>query len=229
MVMMTAVDRFIIIKLPLKANIICTAKRAKLVAGGVVIAAVLFNLVRWPRYYLMAFGNQAMETNTTFVSHLAADIPGWHEEIYRDVYHIGLTFVFLFILPLGVISVVNTCLIIAIQKAWEQRAAMTNNTNQKKDASLNITIMMAVMITVFIICQLPDFIAGIIGAGKFEIDATIFEFYSGAKEMLLVFNSACNFYLYLIFNRSIRNTFLASSAAGQPTRPTTQLQPASLN
>lgn len=208
MVMIMAVDRYLVVGHPLKANIWCTVSHAKKIAASVVIAAVLFNAVRWPRYYLVAFVSDSAESNSTFVSHLAADISGWNEELYRSIYHIGLTFVLLFIVPLGVISVVNMWLITAIHKAMEQRASMTHGNPCKKDASLNVTLMMVVMISVFVTCQLPDFIAGIIGAGNFKVDETIYNYYAGVKELLLVFNSACNFYLYLIFNRSMRNTFI---------------------
>ncbi|ELU00313.1 hypothetical protein CAPTEDRAFT_217696 [Capitella teleta] len=204
MVMVMAVDRYLIVGHPLKASLWCTASNAKKASAAVVIASILFNAVRWPRYYFVS----QQTANSTFVSHLSADIKGWHEDLYRSIYHLGLTIVLVFIVPLGVIIIVNIWLITAIKKAMEHRISMTQGQPSKKDASLNVTIMMIILISVFVICQMPDFIAGIIAAGNFQIDGVIYKYYAGVKEALLAFNSACNFYLYLIFNRNMRNTFI---------------------
>lgn len=225
MVMLMAIDRYLMVAHPLQSTTWCTPTRARRGAGLVVLAAVLFNAVRWPRYYFTAFSSNT-QTNSTFVSHLSAEIPGWHEEIYRRVYHISLTFIFLFILPLVIISVMNAQLMTAIHAARERRVAMTQGLKGSGPPSLNVTLMLVVMISIFIVCQLPDFIAAIIGAGNFKVNDTIYSYYAGIKELLLVFNSACNFYLYLIFNKKMRATFVGLFRPGSTTESTSSTQDA---
>ncbi|ELU15970.1 hypothetical protein CAPTEDRAFT_193623 [Capitella teleta] len=79
---------------------------ARLVGTAVILLAVLFNLVRWPTYYFVSF-HSSVKTNATYLSHLKDDIAGWNKDLYRDVYHISLTF----IVPLTTISVMNLLLI----------------------------------------------------------------------------------------------------------------------
>ena len=207
MVMAIAIDRYLVITKPLKSVKWCTVKNARRATICIAAAAILFNGPRWPRYYFVAFTTQS-SSNSTFVSHQEATIRGWDENMYRIIYHIVLTLFFLFLIPLTTIIILNARLIYHVKKALKERLMMTSNQNNSSKQSLNISKMMAIMITVFVMCELPDFIASIIGAGEFKMHPTIYEYYAGVKEALLVLNSAINFYLYCIFYTKFRQTLM---------------------
>ena len=208
MVVLIALDRCIIVSQPLKSAIICTPKNAKKSVLFVALAAILFNAPRWPHYYRVSFPEESTNLSSTFVSHVAFDSNLWNQDLYRKIYHISFTFIFLFIIPFALLITLNTKLIITLKKAQTLRARMTNKTIKQPVANTNVNLMMVIIITTFLICELPDFVAGIIGAGEFKVDATTYNYYAGIKESLLVLNSSINFYLYCLFYKRFRKTLV---------------------
>ncbi len=210
MVVLIALDRYIIVSQPLKSSIICTAKKAKKGAIFVAVAAILFNAPRWPHYYHVAFPAETQNTTGTFVSHVAFHSTLWDPEMYRKVYHISLTFVFLFIIPFSLLIVFNVKLITTLKKAQRARASLTQQqsirSNKQSTSNRNVNLMMVIIISTFLICEFPDFVASIIGAGDFQVDPTMYKYYAGVKESLLVLNSSINFYLYCLFYKRFRLT-----------------------
>ena len=225
MVMVVALDRYIVVAFPFKASSWCTPARARRVSVGVVLAAIAFNLVRWPRYYFVSFKSKTF-TNATFLSHLTEDIPGWNKTLYRDIYHIALTYIFIFITPLSIISVVNMLLIRELQRSSKLRWKMISRTatfdkKARHDRNRhNITLMLVIVITVFLVCQVSDVVGAVMGSGYFYVNVTFYEYYVGIKECLLVFSCAYNFYVYCIFYRRFRRTlvkmFTCRSRSGSP-------------
>ena len=199
-VMLMTIDRYLIVSYPLKSAAWCTPKNARISVIVLTVTSVLFNAPRWPYYYLVIF-QKTESSSEVYVSHQEATIAGFDEDLYRQVYHISLSMVFLFILPLLIIITLNIRLIYHVRQAIKQRQAMTQNPSKTSNQSLNITIMMVIVITVFVICQMPDFIASLIGSGAFKVDKITYGYYAGYKEILLIFNSAVNFFLYMIFFR----------------------------
>ena len=207
--MAIVIDRFLIVSRPLKAIQWCTVKHARVVVICISTAAVLFNAVRWPRYYFMSFENKGQQHNTTFVSHLSASIENWDEDTYMKVYHISLTFVFIFLIPLSIIVTLNIGLIYHLMKATKHRKQLTGGKAEKEQdkktkTSLNVSRMVAVLITIFIVCELPDFIAAIIGAGQFKKDPATYQYFAVFKEFMIILNSSINFYIYIIFYKRFR-------------------------
>ena len=206
MVVLIALDRYIIVSQPLKSGIICTPKNAKKAVVVVAISALLFNAPRWPHYYQVGFPEEQDNSTTTFVSHVAFNSNLWNPDLYRKIYHISLTFIFLFIIPFSMLIILNTKLITTLRKAQQMRATMTSQQTKQSTSNANVNLMMVIIITTFLLCELPDFVAAIIGAGEFQIDPTTYKYYAGIKESLLVLNSSINFYLYCLFYKRFRKT-----------------------
>lgn len=78
--------------------------------------------------------------------------------------------------------------------------------NKQTASDTNVNLMMIIIIATFGICELPDFIRGIIGAGQFKIDATSYAYFAGMILFLLILNSSINFYLYCLFYKRFRKT-----------------------
>ncbi|ELT89206.1 hypothetical protein CAPTEDRAFT_213704 [Capitella teleta] len=109
-VMVIAIDHYVMLAYPLRAAQWSTARMARWVGTAVILLAVLFNLVCWQRYYFVSF-HSSVKTIATYLSHLKDDIAGWNKDLYRDVYHISLNYIFIFIVHLTTISVMNLLLI----------------------------------------------------------------------------------------------------------------------
>ena len=208
-VMVIAIDRYLVVSRPLKASLWCTPKNARKVVVCVFVAAALFNSPRWPHYYYVAFV-ASPNSGATFISHLAFSNTFWDENLYRKIYHQSLAFILLFIIPLSIIVTLNALLVITIKNAMRARQAMTNNVqsanskNQQSESNLNLNRMMVILISIFVVCELPDFIASIIGASNTKVDPVVYKYYAVMKECLLVLNSAINFYMYCIFYKKFR-------------------------
>ena len=224
LVMVIAIDRYIAVSRPLKATLWCTTKNAKRVVVIVFVAAVLFNAPRWPHYYYVGFiSGKNKSGGTTFISHLVFDVNFWNEDLYSKIYHITLTFVFLFIIPLTIIIVLNVRLALAIKAAMRKRQQMTNSVrpggaSQKVDSSTNVNLMLVIVISIFVICELPDFIAAIVGAMDAKSHLTGYGYFAAVKESLLVLNSAINFYIYCIFYKRFNKT-LSTTIRGCFSKP----------
>ena len=203
-VMMIAIDRYLMLSYPLQARVWCRSSRACWSILAMMVTAILFNVPRWPYYYLVAFHSH--DTNSTFVSHIDSGIDHFNEDLYQTIYSVGLTIVFLFIIPLTVIITLNVLLVKNLKAAAEHRTSTLQMVKKREGETQKLTKLVIIIITTFILCQLPDFIASIIGAGLFDYEEGIYEYYAPFKEMLLVLNSSINIILYCIFFDRFRNT-----------------------
>ena len=201
---LVAADRFIAVTYPFKASQICTYKKSLKLIVFVTIIAILFNLPRFFHYYLIAKQIAQSNDTSTFVSHIKMDLNGWNTQIYHYLYHITLTFIFLYIIPLCSLIFLNTRLILALHNAKETQKRMSGVNKGAYRHNRSITLNMVVVITKFILCQTPDFVAAIIGALPIYVQSDAYRIFLTIKEMLLVINSSVNFYIYLIFNSKFR-------------------------
>ena len=206
MVVMIALDHYIIVSQPLKSNLICTPKNAKKCVVLVAIVAVLYNAPRWPHSFQVAFPAEKPNSTAIFVSHNEFNNNLWDPVLYQKVYHASLTMIFPFITPISLLIMFNTKLIMTLKKAQRMRASMTQHPANQSKSSANVNLMMVIIITTFFICEFPDFIASIIGAGEFKVDATAYAYYAGIGNALLTLNSSINFYLYCLFYKRFIKT-----------------------
>lgn len=201
--MLLAVDRYIAISRPFKAMVICTVVNARKAIIITTVIALLFNLPRFPHYYLVAMYTNS---NATFVAHIKTQLPYWNTDVYHYLYHIALTMIFLFIIPLISLSVVNMQLMRALRSARERRQSMGANSSPRRHHNVTIILNVVLVISKFIMCETPDLIAGVIGAFESVAATEAFLIFSPIKEMMLVLNSTLNFYIYCIFNSRFRQT-----------------------
>lgn len=202
-----AADRYLGITRPFKALTICTLQNAKKATAGLSVLAFLFNFPRFFYYFQVAVYS---DNNSTFVAHVRVELPGFDANIYRYVYHITLTFIFLYIIPLSALTVLNYKLIKTLQIASKarKRMSMCREGTLAKSQNVIVTFNLVIVISKFILCETPDFISSIVGAIPAAANSTEYKMFNTIKEMLLVFNSAANFYIYCIFNVKFRENLL---------------------
>jgi hypothetical protein len=76
--------------------------------------------------------------------------------------------------------------------------------------------MLVIVITVFLVCQLCDFISAVVSSGHFHVNEIYFEYYIGIKEALLVLGCAYNFYIYVLFYKRFRRSLAKLCACFKP-------------
>ncbi|CAD5118231.1 DgyrCDS6952 [Dimorphilus gyrociliatus] len=189
---MLAVDRRIAVDKPLKSLTFCTSIIAKRVSALTILGCVLFNTPRFAYYSAVS----KLETNASYVhiAHLRVNLPGWDASIYYWLYHVGLTFALVFILPLGIIAVCDVYLVKALRKADKFRQLHARESKNKVlktpvPVSRTIVVNMVVVISKLLICQTPDFLMGIAQAARVDRNAAAYKIFSTLKEMLLIISN----------------------------------------
>ena len=116
-----------------------------------------------------------------------------------------LYFTFLVALPVFTLTYVNIRLIQALKTRRRKRTEMVNQRQQNDN---NVTVVLIIVIVVFIICQIPAFV----GYALLNVTSESAKFCGGydfylrpVANMLLVFNSAVNFVIYVVFNKRFRH------------------------
>ena len=144
---------------------------------------------------------------------------------YNYVYYISLSWLVFYIIPIISLVVLNILLIHHIRRAQRRRAELAvayvsrgrcsnsnnvgNNTGNRAARgtsrdNLSLTVNIVAMVTVFIICQTPDFVLTLISYRGFTTNAHLLKVLRGLCYCLLALNSSVNFLIYCLFYRRFR-------------------------
>lgn len=200
---LVAGDRFLAVSRPFTAARISTLRNARIITVLTSIVALLYNIPRFVYYGLLAFET---DTNITYVGHIIVDIDGFNSQLYHYLYHITLTLIFVYLIPLTLLCVFDIKLIVAFRRATSVRNRMLSMQQTPKQQRYNVTVTLNVIIIIgkFILCETPEFLAALRGIVPETIDSHNWQIYMAVKQMLLVFNSSVNFYIYCLVNVKFR-------------------------
>ena len=204
-VCLVTIDRYIAICHPFIAERHCTLRRCRQLLILVWTLSLAFNIPRFFYYHQMAFGDDQEVTSRIFVAHTDVTHDAW--EIYHTVYHLGLTITFLFIIPLPILVILNVLLIREISSARRRQEMMQQRHNTRSTTdNIKTTLNLVVVISVFILCETPDFIASVLKISWINkhMDPKAMKYFMGVKELLLVINAATNFLIYCVFYAKFR-------------------------
>lgn len=127
---------------------------------------------------------------------------------YRIIYYIGLTWLLVYMIPLVLLIGLNVRLMIAIRKARKLHAALTGNQKQSEKDNLAVTLNIVAVVTIFIVCQLPDFVLVVITYPDLNIDKANLAYYGSVCSVLLALNSSVNFAIYCLFYPKFRRIMI---------------------
>ena len=198
------VERYIAVCHPLKAASMCTISRAKIVIAGVSLGSTLYNIPRWFDYRPRVVVQNPNVPSARMI--IAGRTLFSQNPVYLQVYFSWLYVPIMCIVPLVVLSVLNTFLILAVRKSQRQRKDM----NVKQSRENNVTIMLVTVVIVFIICQVPALVYNIAWAidNKYVNYVFGYQVLSTMRNFLVNFNSAINFLLYCALGQKFRRIFL---------------------
>ncbi|ELT97120.1 hypothetical protein CAPTEDRAFT_213868 [Capitella teleta] len=204
-----AVERFLAVSKPFCAVRWGTLGNAKRLTVALTVFNILFNSPRFVHYNLVAFHT---DYNATFVhvSHVKFNFTGWNSEAYHYAYHIALSWLLLFIVPLCILVYCNCSLIRTLKSSLSLRCQMVGGEKQRRlsavemsRTSTHVTVCIVVLVCKFILCQLPDFLLAVLGS--FIPVNNAFHLASVFAQMLLLINSSVNFIIYRFFHTKFQN------------------------
>lgn len=204
-----AFNRYIAICKPFQAPMLCTISRVRLQCLAMTVCIILYNL---PRF---------MENKVEYVTDPVTNITHaeGHETVlkqdprYQIVYESLLYCLFVFLGPLVILIVLNTCLIQELMRARRRLldrqlpAAMTG-----EDQENNLTLVMIVIVLVFLVCQTPAFLNQLLhfflAEQHYQCGKAYFNYYH-ISNLMVTANSSLNFVVYCIFRKQFRERLWA--------------------
>ena len=200
---LVAFTRYIAICLPFRASRLCTVSKVKKQLTFVLLSAVLFNMPKFMEYRVKYV---TYDNGTTYSAAAAAAAYSrlLSHKLYYKVYDNILYFIFNLALPVFVLMLLNIRMIKAL-KAFRRTRLEMQSVRQQQDN--NITFVLIIVVIVFIICQVPALINQVMWnvAPDEARQCGGFHFYlRHIANMLVIFNSAINFVIYILFNKRFR-------------------------
>ena len=207
-----AVNRYIIVCRPFKESQWYTLAKVKTQLAVVLLLAVLCNIPRFAEKHIYT-NNNTTNNNTTkneTTNNNTTNNNTRHNDIrvtWRDtsealtIYGNVLNFAFVLILPI----IVLTVLVILLRKA---KRAHRQSQKAMKIARNNrsVTFVLVIVMIVFVVCQLFALIDQLLFFMMAEAQCGNVQFYVWRlSDMLIVFNSAVNFFIFVIFNKRFRD------------------------
>ena len=163
----------------------CTVSKAKKQLAFVLLSAVLFNIPKFIEYRV----EYVTYDNGTTYSAAAAYSGLLSYKLYYIVYDNILYFIFNLALPVFILMLLNIRTILALKAIRRTRIEMQSVRQQQDN---NITFVLIIVVTVFIICQVPALINKVmwnVAPGEAR-HCGGFQFYlSHIANMLVIFNS----------------------------------------
>ena len=197
-----AVNRYIIVCLPLRASQWCTLSKVKIQLAVVLVVVVLYNIPEIVRRRVIYI---TRNNGTSYV----ADIDYTMNHSFRPfyiVYDIVLHLIVKVCLPLFILTLFTIRLIKAM-KAHRRMQADMQRQHSQPDSSM--TFALIIVVIVFIICRAPLLIYCVIWL-KGWWSLSTWHYVNIMYSTLLTLNSAVNFVIYILVNRRFRNVLLAN-------------------
>ena len=182
-----AVERYIFMKWPERANIICSVTRSKITCCIVWVCSMLVAIPFVLRYQHYPKENGVVGITVS---------PLWQIDQFTDAY-VWVQNILRSIIPLIVLVILNTWIIRALSRLSKRHMS-------PPPCKIRATSMLVAMIMAFLLCITPDAVlSAVFGFGYTDAPKLI----KGIREisdLLLSINSAINFFLYFAFNKIFR-------------------------
>lgn len=206
------IERYIAVCHPMRGRVICTPKRAKIIA---IVMAACAHACTIPEFFEWKLVYEK-DDNVTIVRVDTTEFA--KQESYSIGYYYFLAFMFTFI-PLIALCSFNSILIRSVCKANEIRKVMTNTIatrsgDRRQWEQHKTTLMLIGVAVVFIVCQLPSATLIIYNTYLDAADASLngnevnnLRIAGNVSNTLIQCNAAMNFILYSVMSTKFRRVF----------------------
>ena len=206
-VVLVAVNRYIIVCLPLRAPQWCTVSKVKIQLAVVLIAAVLYNIPKFAEKRVAYYAKPMSNDNTVDIAYLDYTMFGEVRLFYR-IYDTICLLIFLLVLPIVTLTVITIRLIKAL-KAHRRMQLEMQSRSQQNDGG--VTFSLVIVVIVFIVCQVPTFVLyalnEVLPSDAFDCGSVMF-YFGGIVDLLIALNSSINFFIYIVANKAFRGVLV---------------------
>ena len=206
-VVLVAINRYIIVCLPLKATQWCTVSKVKIQLAVVLIAAVLYNIPKYAETRVAYLTGHTPNNDTLHWTYVTFTRFGKMRQFF-NVYDSVCLLIFLLVLPILTLTVITIRLIRAMKEHRRMQLEMQSRSQQNDG---NVTFALVIVVIVFIACQMPTFvwyvIYEVIPDGGNYCGGILF-YPQRIVDMLVTFNSSINFVIYIIANKAFRDVLV---------------------
>ena len=199
--------RYRAVCIPISPNQLNLTKQIKLQVTVLVGLAIVYNMPRFWEHQpihneseVHLNGNGSVNESTRSVN--LGDIVA-----YQIIYSNILYFPIMYIIPLVSLTYLNGRLIRALKAIKRKKKAM----RVAKSKDDNVTVIIVVIVMVFILCQTPALLNQILWAALDQDKRTCGYFhyyYTRLSDILVIFNSSVNFFVYVLFGQKFRKIFV---------------------
>lgn len=196
--MMLAIQRWILVCRPHDAKRYGSIRFARAQLAFVFIISVLFNIPRFLEYRLTLEDGRAVREI----------LPLSVNNVYVLLYKTILYYIVNYIIPVGVL-ITTACLLVNSNKASASKKRLdTANANSNR-AREELTRMLIMICLIFIVCQLFNPIRRIWEAVTTEEgECSAYDYFAPFVAVMVMFNSAVNFPIYMLCGTRFRNTIV---------------------
>ena len=193
MIALMTVERYLTVCTPFGQHRWFTKNRVKTIVFIIPVLAVVYNIPRFFEYQLFTSFHHCLGKEILDTKHSEFSENKYYFIIYKTVFF----FLFRMIIPMSLVTIFNYKLFQLIRQAKQEHAELTKN-QPRVNHTLNK--MLVAVVTIYIICQLPDFILRIVTLIGREYPRSVnhmaIYFTNVISNMLLTFNSSVNCLIY---------------------------------
>ncbi|KAK2169479.1 hypothetical protein LSH36_9g00002 [Paralvinella palmiformis] len=197
MVVLIAISRYVAVCKPYRAVRYSSLRNVRRAVLGVVLFATVYNV---PRFFETKLVQIVVGGRNSTRYRLERTTFG-NSRTYGLLYFDSLYYIFSFILPLILLTFLNTKLTLAYRRVQRRRQQFRL---RQENYDHDITLVMIVVILVFILCNAPARIVQIIWGYRLQKCLTVEFLLIEISNVLEVLNSSVNFVVYCVFRSQFR-------------------------
>ena len=197
--MLVTTDRYIAICKPLQLHL-RSVERAKLAVIIIIVMSVIYNIPRMFERVIEISEDPCTKEEIVITKKTAFR----EDKLYFLLYKTLMYLVFRAVGPLVLLVVLNLKLVSTLQQVRSRHKDLSKNTRHRE----NITLMLVVVVTVFIVCATPDLtLRCLLMLTKYcnlPLNLQLMRYVNSLSNMLLTLNSSINFLIYCLIGKKFR-------------------------
>ncbi|CAG9818443.1 unnamed protein product [Phaedon cochleariae] len=194
--LVVSLERFVAVCHPLRAKSLCTYGRARIYVIAIIAFSAAYNL---PRLWEAAIQKEWSSVHNETV-YCPQSTPFRDDPAYRAIYIHWLYLICMYLLPFGMLAVLNASIYRQVLRANKERQRLSRH--QKRE--IGLATMLLGVVVVFFICNILPLVINIIETFELRIRFDLI-YLIHTSNLLVTINSSVNFLIYVIFGEKFKS------------------------